>query len=152
MSESQEVARPVADGKWAGWLTWVGRLDGTFINVLGPSYFRPETPSRATVALETAPHHRNPVDSLHGGMLAAFADHAYFAALVAIGKPGQVDGVTVDLTMQYLGGGQIGPDLMAEVDLLQETGRMLFMRMLMTQEGRAVAASTATIRKVAIAR
>ncbi|QGP80207.1 hypothetical protein GL174_07375 [Sphingobium sp. CAP-1] len=85
-------------------------------------------------------------------MLAAFADHAYFAALVAIGKPGQVDGVTVDLTMQYLGGGQIGPDLMAEVDLLQETGRMLFMRMLMTQEGRAVAASTATIRKVAIAR
>jgi hypothetical protein len=49
--------------------------------------------------------------------------------------------------MQYLGAGRVGPLLLAQVDLLRETGRLLFLRLLMTQDGEPVAASTATIRK-----
>ena len=81
------------------------------------------------------------------GFLAAFADHAYFGALWAMGHQGQVNGVTIDLSMQYLGAGKVGPDLLAEVELLRETGRLMFLRMLITQEGEPVAASTATLRK-----
>ncbi|MET0248225.1 MAG: PaaI family thioesterase [Sphingobium sp.] len=104
-------------------------------------------PGSAQVGLETRVNHRNRLDTLHGGFIAAFADHAYFVALWAMGLKAQIDGVTVDLSMQYLGAGTVGPVLIADVELLRETGRMLFLRMLITQDGAPVAASTATIRK-----
>ncbi len=104
-------------------------------------------PTLARVALETRSSHRNRLDALHGGFLAAFADHAYFGGLWIMGHQAQVNGVTIDLSMQYLGAGKVGPDLVAEVKILRETGRLFFLRMLMTQNGEAVAASTATIRK-----
>ncbi len=108
---------------------------------------RAEGPTRARVALETRSSHRNRLDTLHGGFLAAFADHAYFGGLWIMGHQAQVNGVTIDLSMQYLGAGKVGPDLVAEVEILRETGRLFFLRMLMTQNAEAVAASTATIRK-----
>ena len=108
---------------------------------------RADGPTRARVALETRSSHRNRLDTLHGGFLAAFAEHAYFGGLWIMGHQAQVNGVTIDLGMQYLGAGKVGPDLVAEVEILRETGRLFFLRMLMTQNGEAVAASTATVRK-----
>ena len=137
----------LTEGKWAGWAGWSDPHPDTFLQAIGRGYMRGIAPDRAHVALETRSSHRNRLDTLHGGFLAAFADHAYFGALWAMGHRDQVNGVTVDLTMQYLGAGRVGPDLFAEVELLRETGRMLFLRMLMTQDGQPVAASTATIRK-----
>jgi uncharacterized protein (TIGR00369 family) len=99
--------------------------------------------------VETRPSHNNLLDALHGGFLATFADHAYFAGLCAMGRPEQASAVTVDLNMQYCGSGRIGPDLRAEVELLRETGRLMFMRLTLWQEDALVAASAATIRKVA---
>lgn len=106
-------------------------------------------PAKAVIGLETQSRHRNRLDTLHGGFLAAFADHAYFGALWALGHVGQVNGVTIDLSMQFMGAGRVGPDLFAEVDLLRETGRMFFLRMTITQEDQPIAASSATLRKVA---
>ena len=137
----------LTEGKWAGWAGWSDPHPDTFLQAIGRGYMRGIAPGRAHVALETRSSHRNRLDTLHGGFLAAFADHAYFGALWAMGHRDQVNGVTVDLTMQYLGAGRVGPDLLAEVELLRETGRMLFLRMIMTQDGQPVAASTATIRK-----
>ncbi len=135
------------DGPWAGWLQWQDPEPVTFLHALGPSYSRSERSGTAVVMLETRPDHRNRADSLHGGLLAAFADHAYFAGLTAMGRPEQVWGATVDLSMQYLGAGTVGPELRAEVEVLRETGRLFFMRLTIAQEDRLVAASTATLRK-----
>jgi acyl-coenzyme A thioesterase PaaI-like protein len=104
-------------------------------------------PGRSQVALETRSSHRNRLDTLHGGFLAAFADHAFFGGLWAMGRKELVEGITIDLSMQYLGAGRVGPVLLADVELLKETGRMLFLRMLISQQDEPVAASTATIRK-----
>lgn len=121
----------------------------TFLGTsIGPSYSRGQDERRATVMLETHQRHANRNGALHGGFLAAFADHAYFAALAAMGRPEQAAAVTVDLSMQYCGSGQVGQPLRAEVDVLQETGRLFFMRLTLHQEDRLVAASTATVRKV----
>ena len=113
---------------------------------------RAETATKALVGLETRSSHRNRLDTLHGGFLAAFADHAYFGGLWAMGHKGQINGVTIDLTMQYLGSGKVGPDLFAEVEVLRETGRLFFLRMLIIQDGQPVAASTATVRKPSLPR
>jgi acyl-coenzyme A thioesterase PaaI-like protein len=137
----------LTEGKWAGWAAWSDPHPDTFLQAIGRGYMRAESATKALVGLETRSSHRNRLDSLHGGFLAAFADHAYFGGLWAMGHVEQINGVTVDLSMQYLGSGKVGPDLFAEVELLRETGRLMFLRMLIKQDGQLVAASTATLRK-----
>jgi len=46
-----------------------------------------------------------------------------------------------------MGLGRIGPPLRADVEILQETGRLFFVRMTFSQEDASVAAATATFRK-----
>ncbi len=146
-SDGVAGGRPLSEGKWAGWAAWNDPHPDTFLQAIGRGYLRAEGTARAQVALETRSSHRNRLDTLHGGFLAAFADHAYYCALWAMGHQAQINGLTIDLSMQYLGVGKVGPDLIAEVEILRETGRLFFLRLLMTQHGEAIAASTATIRK-----
>ncbi len=138
---------PVTDGPWAGWTRWGDPIEGTFLEPIGFTHYRSDAPGKATVMLESRSSHTNRLGTLHGGFLAAFADHAYFAGLAAMGRPEQISAVTVDLSMQYCGSGAVGPHIRAEVEVLRETGRLLFMRMTMWQDDDLVAASTATIRK-----
>jgi acyl-coenzyme A thioesterase PaaI-like protein len=55
--------------------------------------------------------------------------------------------VTLDCSVQFLSPGEIGPPLDAEVERLQETGRLVFLRGRVVQEERLVAAFSATLRK-----
>jgi len=126
---------------------WSDPLPDTFLQVIGRGYMRADGDNRALVGLETRTSHRNRLDTLHGGFIAAFADHAFFSGLWAMGHVEQINGMTIDLSMQYLGVGHVGSPLMAEVELLRETGRLMFLRMTIRQDGEPVAASTATIRK-----
>ncbi len=141
------VTHVVKSGPWAGWTSWSDHDFRGFLQLVGPSYARALDKDRALVVIETKDDHANRLDTLHGGFLAGFADHAYFAGLAALGREDLVGGVTVDLTMQYFGAGRVGPNLQAEVEVLRETGRMLFMRLQLLQGGDAIAASTITVRK-----
>ena len=147
MNDPRDHARLLTEGPWAGWLTWLESDERSFMQVLGPSLSRSDAPGRATVMLATHALHSNRTGALHGGFLAGFADHAYFAALFVIGRPAQIFAVTVDLTMQYCGAARVGPMLRAEVELLRETGRLMFMRLALYQDDELVGASSATLRK-----
>jgi acyl-coenzyme A thioesterase PaaI-like protein len=58
--------------------------------------------------------------------------------------------VTVDLATQFISAGRLDRTLEARIELLRETGRLLFLRGLLVQEGEPVIASfTGTLRKVA---
>jgi uncharacterized protein (TIGR00369 family) len=137
----------VAHGPWAGWFCHEDEEPDTYLSMIGPSFSRTEGASRATVAVDTRFVHRNRLGVLHGGFIAAVADHAGFAALKALGRPEQLGGVTIDLQVQFLDSGQIGPALFADVEILKETGRLFFVRMTFRQEDALVAAATATLRK-----
>ena len=67
-----------------------------------------------------------------------------------MGRPEQAAAVTVDLSMQYCGSGKVGQPLRADVEVLQETGRLFFMRLTLHQDDGLVASSTATVRKVPV--
>lgn len=141
------MAEVIADGPWVGWIRHEDEEPDTYLSIIGPSFSKPEGPNRATVAVETRPVHRNRMGALHGGYIAAVADHVGFAALKALGRPEQLGGVTIDLQVQFLGSGRVGPALIADVEILKETGRLFFVRMTFSQEGELVAAATATFRK-----
>ena len=145
------MAEQVTDGPWAGWVRYADPEPDTFLGIVGPSYARPDGGNRATVMVETRALHRNRVGLLHGGFIAAVADHAGFAALNAMGRPEQVEGKTVDLTIQFIGAGHVGPPLRTDVEIMRETGRLFFVRMTFSQDDALVAAATATFRKPRLA-
>ena len=119
------IARRVTDGPRAGWLQWMEPVPDTFLTLLGPIYSQPDGAVRAIVELEPRVHHRNRLGSLHGGFLAAFADHAYFSAMVAVGRPAQASAVTVELSMQYMAAGRADHILRAQVELTRTEQRRL---------------------------
>jgi acyl-coenzyme A thioesterase PaaI-like protein len=91
--------------------------------------------------------HTNLADTLHGGALMAFIDCALFAGAHGCGLRGVSRAQTIDCSVQFIGAGRPGMPLDAVVELLRETGRMLFLRGQLEQDGALIAAFSATVRK-----
>jgi acyl-coenzyme A thioesterase PaaI-like protein len=91
--------------------------------------------------------HSNLRDAIHGGVTLGFIDVAMFGASRIFGLIEAGAAVTLDLSVQFIGAGVIGEPLDAEVDLLKETGRLLFLRGLVMQDDNRIAAFSGTIRK-----
>ncbi len=130
-----------------GWKRWQFRDSTRFNASLGPLQVRMES-NIARVRMMPRHDHSNMRDNVHGGALLGFMDVALFAASRGFGCIGAGGAVTLDLSAQFIGGARIGIPLEAHIELLRETGRMLFLRGLIVQEGEPTIASfTGTLRK-----
>jgi acyl-coenzyme A thioesterase PaaI-like protein len=115
---------------------------------MGPFEFRKTAEGKAKARFKTDDDCRNIQYGLHGGYLAACAEQAFYLPLytdrcVALGRV-----VTIDFNMQFLQGGDIGKDLIADIELMKETGRMGFTRGTLSQDGQALCSFSATLRKL----
>ena len=144
------AAEAITDGPEAGWQRWLLVGDGRFLDAVGQARFRAVGPNRAQVRVDTGRAQQNLGEALHGGFLSAFADHAMFVGLRALNKFTLGDAVTLDLSMQYLDAGRPGEPVDAYVELLRETGRLIWVRGTVHQgaDERLVAAFNGTLRKV----
>lgn len=131
-----------------GWLKWQmtdpTRYNGT---VLGRMLVRSEGEGKARLRMFPGHAHSNLSNAVHGGATLGFIDVAMFGASRMFGLIEAGTAVTLDLSVQFIGAGVIGEPLDAEVELLKETGRLLFMRGLVVQGETRVAAFSGTIRK-----
>ncbi len=91
--------------------------------------------------------HSNVVDSVHGGVTLALIDIALFAAMHTLLGGNAAGSVTLDVSNQFIGAGRIGEPLDAVVEVLRETGRLVFLRGLVMQGDDTIAAFNGTIRK-----
>ncbi|QJU58844.1 PaaI family thioesterase [Sphingomonas sp. AP4-R1] len=105
-----------------------------------------EAATVARLRIDTHRGHQNVGGSLHGGFLMALADQALFIVPTALGY-NVLGGVTVDTSCQFIGAGQVGKPADAVVEVLRETGRMLFARGMIEQDGAPVMAFSGTLRK-----
>ena len=129
-----------------GWMRW-GLHDRTRFNeLLGPMLVRVEG-ELARVRMTPERRHSNLSDHVHGGALLGFIDVALFGAARGFGLIEAGTAVTLDLSVQFIGGGRIGEVLEARVELLRETGRLLFLRGLVVQGEDTVASFAGTVRK-----
>ena len=129
-----------------GWHNWRLR-DATRYNAfLGPLLVRREG-DRARVRMMPTRIHTNLQDSIHGGTTMGFADVALFAAARMLGLITAGSAVTLDMSFQFIGTGRPDTPLDAEVELLRETRRLIFMRGLVVQGATRLAAFSGTIRK-----
>ncbi len=109
--------------------------------------FHAESVTKARVRVNTGPSKGNILGTAHGGFLLAFVDQVLFVGPAFLGIRHALGGVTVDCSAQFLRPGAIDRPLDAVVEVLRETGRMVFMRGLLEQDGTALLAFSGTIRK-----
>ena len=134
------------DPDYPGWQSW--RLsDPTRFNALMGKMLVRRDGELARVRMFPEHRHTNLQDNVHGGVTLAFIDIALFAGSRMFGLIEAGTAVTVDLSVQFIGAGRVDVPLEAEVELLRETRRLLFLRGLVTQGDEKVAAFSGTIRK-----
>lgn len=133
-----------------GWMTWELRDATRFNSLFGPFLLRVEA-GTARVRMTPRHVHSNLSGKMHGGALLSFVDMAIFAASRGFGLIEAGTAVTLDLSAQFIGRAEIDEAVEARVELLRETGRLLFLRGLVVQpltEGEEVVLGfSATIRK-----
>jgi uncharacterized protein (TIGR00369 family) len=130
-----------------GWKSWALSDPTRFNSLLGPFKVRLEDDGSARVRMVPRHQHSNLQNAVHGGTTLAFIDIALFAASRSFGLITAGTAVTLDLSTQFIGAGRIDEPLDAVVELLRETGRLLFLRGLIVQGDETIASFAATIRK-----
>lgn len=132
-----------------GWHRWQFRDPTRFNPFIEPLHVRVDEAGIARVRMQPGRQHSNMRDAVHGGALLGFMDVALFAGSRGLGVLGAGGAVTLDLSAQFIGAGRWGEPIEARVELLRETGRMLFLRGLVVQADEPVIASfTGTLRKM----
>lgn len=123
--------RPLAPdecGGETGWYTW-NMVDRTRFNtaVLGEMRVRKEG-QLCRLRMFPERRHTNLVDNIHGAVTLGLIDIALFAAMHINGSGEAGPSVTVELSTQFVGGGDPARPLDAVTEIVRETGRMLFLR------------------------
>jgi uncharacterized protein (TIGR00369 family) len=135
-----------ADPEHPGWQSWTLSDPTRFNALMGKMLVRRER-DLAHVRMFPDRRHSNLQDNVHGGVTLAFVDIALFAGSRMFGLIEAGTAVTLDLSVQFIGAGKPHAPLDAEVELLRETRRLLFLRGLVTQGAEKIAAFSGTIRK-----
>jgi uncharacterized protein (TIGR00369 family) len=130
-----------------GWWTWDLADEGRYNASLGKLLVRAEGEGRARCQMFPDVRQSNLGNVVHGGAILTFIDMAMFAGGYAAGVS-EIGGVTLDLAAQFITPAELGTPLDATVELLRETGRLAFMRGLVEQDKRIVAAWSGTLRKI----
>ncbi|WP_114953228.1 PaaI family thioesterase [Sphingosinicella terrae] len=147
--EIHPAIRHQPDPDHPGWWTWDladPAYAGRFNSTLGKVLVRADGPGRGICRMFPGELHLNLQDMVHGGALLTLADLSLFAGGAMAGA-GVAGAVTLALDSQFLGAAKAGAPLDAEIELLRETGRLVFLRGTIVQDGALVAAFTGTLRK-----
>lgn len=138
-----------------GWISWNLKDQTRFNAFLQPLSVRVEAPTSdgrpcARVRMMPTRRHSNLGNNVHGAVTLALVDVALFAASHQFGSLNAGHSVTLDLSTQFVGAGRIDEPMDAVVELVRETGRLIFLRGMVVQgqgDGHIVLSFAGTIRK-----
>jgi acyl-coenzyme A thioesterase PaaI-like protein len=140
------LIRHAPDPDHPGWWSWDFADDGKFHAVVGKLLVRADGHGRAVCRMFPDDRHSNLGGMIHGGALLTFIDMALFAGGRLAGA-NVIRAVTLDLSTRFLDRGRIGVPLDAEVELLRETKRLVFLAGKLTQEDILIASFSGALRK-----
>ena len=130
----------------AGWSLFDLRGTGTWPEHWEPVAYRSLRDGCYALRVPLQPQFGNRLGGVHGAFLAGLGEHClgvpYNAAGLGSGN------VTVSLAFDYPAGATTALPLDGEVELLRETGRMMFLRLLFRQGDDVVLSGTGTLRKL----
>ncbi len=135
------------DPEHARWVRPASVETGFFGDVFGEQQCWAESERVARLRVFPARIHCNLLGSLHGGFTLALIDHALFLCPEVMGIAGVLGGVTVDVTAQFFAALKPGIPVDVVVEIMKETGGMLFSRGVVEQNGQAAVAFSGTTKK-----
>ena len=140
------VSHPDPDNP--GWHTWQLN-DPTRFNtwMFGKLLVRRDDDGKARLRMVPEHHHTNLANNVHGATVLALIDIGLFACSRMLGIIEAGTAVTLDLNTQFIGAGRPGVPIDAVTELLKETRRLVFLRGIVEQDGKIIAAFSGTIRK-----
>jgi acyl-coenzyme A thioesterase PaaI-like protein len=139
------ISEPAAD--MPGWDSWELRDQTRYNAFLGRLLIRKGEDGKAWTRMMPELRHSNLGNNVHGGTVTGFVDISLFAGARMFGMLDPGPAVTLDLSFHFVGAGRIGVWLDCEIELVKETGRLLFLRGLVRQGDDIVSSFTGTIRK-----
>jgi acyl-coenzyme A thioesterase PaaI-like protein len=98
--------------------------------------------------VETGRAQSNVSDNVHGGFILGYVDQVMFCALLALERLPRGGAVTLQAGMNFIGAAKAGLPVDAVVEIVGETGRMIFLRGVIEQGGAVIGSFDGTLRKV----
>ena len=133
----------IESGEWAGWTNWP---DEPFEHdTAGPFYFRIDDKG-PVAAFRAERKHMNGAQVMHGGCLMTFADFALFA--IANKEMDGGYGLTVAFTSEFLDGPKVGEWIEARGEVLRAGRSLVFVRGIVTADGRPCLNFSGTLKNV----
>ena len=136
----------VTEGEFKGWQTWTS--EAFEHDTAGPFYFRTDDEG-AVAAFRAQAKHMNQGHVVHGGCLMTFADFSLFCIAQDAFKDGEY-GLTVAFTSEFLSGAKLGQLIEARGDVLREGGSLIFVRGILTADGKPCLNYSATLKRISI--
>ena len=130
------------EGEFAGWYHW---NHDPYETQSGPFFMRREKDGSYLSAFRAEAKHMNGAGSKHGGCLMTLADYALFA--IANDELDGAMAVTMNLSSDFLGGIKPGALVEARGEVTRGGGKTIFVRGLITGDGRPALSFTGIIRK-----
>ena len=131
-----------------GFSLWRAPEEGRFLDSFGPLRVRAEGEERVRCRVTAGRGQSNIADAIHGGFILAYIDQAAFCAPLLLERLPLAGAVTLTASATFIGAGALDEPLDAVVEIVGETGRMMFLRGLVEQGDRRIATFEVTLRKV----
>ncbi len=134
---------------YPGWQEWrVGGEKQFNRAVLGLMLVRLDDAHRARIRIFPRELLSNSLGAIHGGAILSFIDVALFAGSSLLLGKNMANGVTVELGHQFFAPGDISRPLDAVVEVMRETGRMVFARGEVVQDDDLIGSFSGILRKI----
>lgn len=148
MALPDDVFEHGPDPENPGWRHW-NLKDDTLFNgaVMGRLITRVDDDGKARLRMFPERRHMNLQGIIHGAVTLALIDISLFTTMHTIGGGNAGPSVTLELSTQFVGGGDVGQPLDAVTEIVRETGSLVFVRGTVEQGDSRVAAFSGIVRK-----
>ena len=135
----------IEDGDFAGWRT--RPRDSFCYQAAGPFYSKKLEDGSIVCAIKVEKKHLNVLGMVHGGALMTFADHALFQISQYCYGPDE-DAITVTFNSEFLGAAREGEVVEARGEVTREGRSMIFVRGMLTADGKPCLAFSAALKRI----
>lgn len=132
-----------------GWRHW-NLKDETLFNsaVMGRLITRVDDDGRARLRMIPERRHANLQGIIHGAVTLSLIDISLFTTMHTIGTGNAGPSVTLELSTQFVGAGDLERPLDSVTEIVRETGSLVFVRGTVEQEDHTVASFSGIVRKM----
>lgn len=132
-----------------GWRHW-NLKDQTLFNgaVMGRLITRVDENGRSRLRMIPERRHANLQGIVHGAVTLSLIDISLFTTMHTLGSGNAGPSVTLELSTQFVGAGDLGRPLDSVTEIVRETGSLVFVRGTVEQEDHMVASFSGIVRKM----